>query len=236
MRNKDGYTVIFIDGRPYAVSLPTGGKTQEDRNNDWDHALDAGCRLNCKGVYSWCLELRGEWQHTIRGNLSDRYWYEGINTDRYQDSGFRPVLTPLDPNTLAPDSNAYQGMDGLEVELGSITIEEEPYRIITGNTADGKPIKWAVFGGKLIAVDNLATGVSWNDLNALGYVPVRHSILALVRTLASATSHLDYEIIAEADNGVAIRSEDGQIYTISVQQDDHLEGEVVRCWDDEDDF
>ena len=204
MRNKDGYTVIFIDGRPYAVSLPTGGKTQEDRNNDWDHALDAGCRLNCKGVYSWCLELRGEWQHTIRGNLSDRYWYEGINTDRYQDSGFRP--------------------------------EEEPYRIITGNTADGKPIKWAVFGGKLIAVDNLATGVSWNDLNALGYVPVRHSILALVRTLASATSHLDYEIIAEADNGVAIRSEDGQIYTISVQEDDHLEGEVVRCWDDEDDF
>lgn len=139
---------IYVRGEPLVVTLPTGGCV----GNDWDSALDAGCDLHCKDPFSWCLEC-GE----VRGGTNPRHWEYNHPALVHSTVGFRPVLTPWDPNAKFPKI-----MNGQTVRLGFVEGSWDDFRITDKDT--GVPADCGVYNGKLIALDNWFTRVSWDSL------------------------------------------------------------------------
>ena len=161
---------ITIDGQLFGIRLPFGGAMKDDRNNEWDRALDAGCRLKWGQQYSWCLERPDTAYHVIRGGETARHWGLLHSSCRGSSVGFRPVLIPLDPTTSDPDLSIFAGRDGETIELGSASDTNEDFHI--GNTEEGPSIKWGVFDGKLIALTVLTSRVSWTTLSKSGFCPL----------------------------------------------------------------
>lgn len=164
--------IITIDDKKYGIRLPYGGRSEADRNNEWDRAIDAGCQLDWESRYSWCLERVGVPYRVIRGGNTDRHWGSIVSSYCGPSIGFRPVLVPLNPSTMEPDYSLYAGRDGQTIELGTfaydhnsnIVIDDTSWGIDTGRT-----VEWAIFDGKLISTRVLETDITWNDLDKMGF-------------------------------------------------------------------
>lgn len=157
--------IFKIDGRDYAVSLPTGGLSETDKENEFDQALKAGCQLDLSKS-SWCWEALEDGTQLLRG-ISDLDRGSAPVKTASPTIGFRPVLVPLVDDAPVFDDTVYAGKDGKTVKLGSLRVKDGDITI--ENTKKGTPIEWGVFGGKLIALTNLVDGVTYEELARMGY-------------------------------------------------------------------
>lgn len=157
--------ILRIDGRDYAVSLPTGGLSESDKENEFDQALKAGCKMNLT-QHCWCWETLKHGFQLLRGSVAnDRYCTPTLL--KISHIGFRPVMMPLMEDSHTFDNTVYAGMDGQTVKLGSLRVEDGDISI--EDTKNGTPIEWGVFEGKLIALNTLVDEVSYEDLSKMGY-------------------------------------------------------------------
>lgn len=196
-KNIPGLT--YIDGRPYLVRLPISGHC---RPGCWGKSWEALVRLldgndslfHWKGIESWCQELAETKTRSFiccGGMLYGMAWSRVQADTRREDIGFRPVLVPLDPETLEPDPDAWSGikdgekiflgtlyMDGLSVPAretlyGHWTItnyrEHAKLKIADSHPTPEKQICFIKFKGMLWADRNLLNMVSWSDLYAQGF-------------------------------------------------------------------
>lgn len=140
MNEKSQNNITFIDGFPYAVCLPHGGTKSRSEESEFSALMrGAGDRdMNCQ-MASWC-------SNTFNGTLFDEeeavFWdaagyvtqhdgkAENWSVDRPNKRsyglGFRPVLVPLDKDTLKPDPSRFKGLaDGSVVQLGTLYMNEK---------------------------------------------------------------------------------------------------------------
>lgn len=180
--------LTYIDGKPYRVHLPKGGNRLAGL--DWDRIIifldGSDERFHWKGIASWCIEpdvCRGETLYGCGGAHQP-----GVKSETI---GFRPVLTPLDPETMAPDRNAWSGIeDGEIITFGSLYMggkavsvrkefTNEPVltayvpgtRLTVGDSVPDpqKQIGFIKFKGEFWANQNLLNCISWRDLQRQGF-------------------------------------------------------------------
>ena len=190
-------TPVMIDGRPYAVRLPTGGTFHGDLS-EWDSMLDIlgekNSALHSKNILSWCQDTARDAPNcrVYRGQLSARHWNNTYHDRAYPHVGYRPVLEPLSPETLKPDPSLLSDIpDGSILTMGSFSVNGVPkplpkepfwcgdipaYRdhavFSIGDThPDARnQLRFIKCGGLLWCDRNLMTGMSWDVLSALGLV------------------------------------------------------------------
>lgn len=132
--------ITFIDGMPYAVCLPDGGKQGQAEQSEFATLMrGAGLTdMHCM-MRSWCSN---RFVGTVLNEEEGFYWdaagivthYDGRkenwNVDR-SDSysyglGFRPVLVPLDPDTLKPAPDRFGDLlNGSLVQLGTLYMDDK---------------------------------------------------------------------------------------------------------------
>lgn len=181
--------IIYLEDHPYELTLPTGGKTVSEVS-DWDAILDSDCELNIerngKYIASWCLDKVSfdNEKYVVRGRELLRRWEYNDETVRSFDIGYRPMLVPLNPETLLFDPSCYKCENGTVIFLGFLVVNGKGitrpsnYEYRMGDKVEIKDtviekgyfIKWCVYNGKLIAVDNLMVNVSRRQLVNLGLV------------------------------------------------------------------
>lgn len=189
--------ICFINGQPYMVSLPTGGKHKNDHNSQWDDLInflgeDCNDIFHWKDMCTWCQEKVIQNAPVIRGYFSARLWRNYSAYFRYVSLGFRPVLTPLDADTLKPDPSLLEDIpDGRVFALaslymngkviknptnptdkGNVSDYMEGATLILGNR-DSDPANWiyVIKHGDLLWVDrNILKSISWDDLKGQGFV------------------------------------------------------------------
>lgn len=195
--NRFNYTPSWIDGKAYAVCLPTGG-SNDGAGNMWDQAAellaDRGGIPNCWHISSICQDAPQQLKtHRVtRGFYSDSYWYCSLPDERSSTDGFRPVLIPLDPETFEPAPGSIAHIeDGDRFVLGTLYMEGIPLPnpksptfagdipdYIPGaslhiGSANEDPANWFQVikcGDFLLADRILLKNISWNDLNTQGLV------------------------------------------------------------------
>ena len=191
------YTPVKIDGRPYAVRLPTGG-AWHGAPSEWDSMLDTlgekNHALHVKNILSWCQDTARDHPdcRVYRGQLSARHWNNTYHYRAYPHVGYRPVLEPLSPATLKPDPSILSGIpDGCVLTMGSFSVNGIPrplpqdpvwcgdipqYRdhavLSIGDTAPDvrNQLRFIKCGGLLWCDRNLMTGMSWDVLSDAGLV------------------------------------------------------------------
>lgn len=188
--------VCYVNGQPYLVSLPRGGKDENDRNNPWDdliNFLGENCNdiFHWENTFSWCQEDGGYLCRAVRGYYSARNWSYINATSRYVDVGFRPVLVPLDFDTMRPDPSLLEGIpDGSRFAFASLymdgTAVPEPHNPeVRGDIADyvsnatiflgdrdKDPKNWlhVIKHKDLLWVDrNILRSISWKELKIQGF-------------------------------------------------------------------
>ncbi len=196
MAQRRTYTPTYIDGKPYAVMLPTGGRVYFDTAGQWDSMIKAcektGQSFHYHSIFSWCQNTHGALSRVVRGcNLID-HWNQFEASDVKEYLGFRPILVPLNAETLQPDSSALSTYeDGATISMGSLYMDGElqanpqtptlegdipdyiPGSRISIRDTDRFPnnqIQWIKVGDFLIADRNLLKNISWNDLDRNGLV------------------------------------------------------------------
>lgn len=191
------YTPVMIDGRPYAVRLPTGGSFHGEPS-EWDGMLDTlgekAPALHSKNILSWCQDTARDHPdcRVYRGQLSARHWNNTYHYRAYPHVGYRPVLEPLDPDTLQPEPSLLSDiLDGSILTMGSFFVNgvprplpQEPfwcgdipqYRdhavLSIGDTHPDtrNRLRFIKCGGLLWCDRNLMTGMSWDVLLDSGLV------------------------------------------------------------------
>lgn len=196
-KNISGLT--YIDGRPYQVRLPISGHCGPScRGKSWEalvRLLDGNDAIfHWKGIESWCQELTESKTQSFvccGGTLYGMDWRPVQADTRREDIGFRPVLVPLDPETLEPDPDAWPGIkDGEKLFLGTLYMdgfsvpareslcghwtitnyrEHAKLKIADSHPTPEKQICFIKFKGMLWADRNLLNMISWNDLYAQGF-------------------------------------------------------------------
>ena len=188
--------ICYINGQPYMVFLPTGGKTERDRSNQWDEMInflgeDCSHILHWDYIFSWCQEEASLSSHAIRGYHSARLWLHSSASGRSGYVGFRPVLTPLDTDTLKPDPSLLEDipdgrvfslaslyMDGKVVKNPERPVEEGdipdyiPGAKITLGNRDPDKTNWLYvikYKDLLWADRNILKNISWDDLKQQGF-------------------------------------------------------------------
>lgn len=191
--------LTYIDGRPYLVRLPISGHCRPScRGKSWEGLVqlldgnDAICHW--KGIESWCQELAETKTQSFIccGGMLYGMARNRVQADtRREDIGFRPVLVPLNPETLEQDPDAWPGIkDGEKIFLGtlymdglSVPARESLYghwaitnyqkhaklEIADSHPTPEKQICFIKFRGMLWADRNLLNMISWNDLCAQGF-------------------------------------------------------------------
>lgn len=99
-----------------------------------------------------------------------KQWHKSEYKAQYIDSfsGFRPVLIPLDSN-LNPDFRIFSGQNGMLTEGGTFYTGDSllPWMNVekqfVGDT-NGPPLRWFIYHGMLISVDNLCNARANEDL------------------------------------------------------------------------
>lgn len=184
--------IIYLNEKPFELTLPTGGNAPEVSvtENEWDRVLVSGCYFNsdmngvCVG--SWCHErpIASPTDYVVRGRFTPGNWGYDYDDTQSVMIGYRPVLLPLDADTLQFDSTLLQYLNGSTVRMGVFAVNDKvltaPYNyvyqvgdvvVLRGDIGyKDKAIEWAVFDGKLISVYNLMVNVSRNQLIELGLV------------------------------------------------------------------
>lgn len=182
--------MCWINGQPYSVGLPTGGKSKTDCKNQWDDFiafLGGDCNeLHWYQQYSLCQELIKGPFRPIRGHFSAKFWNYLSVTSYAPNAGFRPVFTPLDSQTLKPDLSLLEDIqDGERFALASLYIDGEPVdlsgnhgpkynssdNIVLGDR-DANKNNWlyVIKYKDLLWTDrNILTHISWSDLKIEGF-------------------------------------------------------------------
>lgn len=185
----------MIDGQPYAVRLPTGGAFR-GAANEWDAMLDILGEKNqvyhSKNILSWCQDTDAEDPdcRVYRGQLTRRHWNSTHSYTTYPHIGYRPVLEPLDPETLLPKPERIKDIrDASVLVMGTFYVNgiardlpQDPFwcgdvpeyrnhMILAIGDTDPNPKKQLHFikcGGLLWCDRNLITNVSWDTLDSFG--------------------------------------------------------------------
>jgi len=219
------YTPVMIDGQPYAVRLPTGG-SYHGAASEWDTMLNTLGEKNpvyhSKNILSWCQDeaVDSPGCRVYRGQLSARHWNNTYSFRAYPHVGYRPILEPLDPETLLPDPSRLGRIpDGSVLPMGTFYINgiaqvlpQEPFwcgdvpeyrnqMLLSIGDTDTNPKKQLHFikCGRLLWCDrNLITNISWDTLNAFGLThggeepPLKKDPLAKI--IAESQSALQHPI------------------------------------------
>jgi len=188
------YSPTYIDNRPYGVTIPTV--------EQWNAVLDVTGHFSSfdkffhtKSCFSWCQDdypASPKSRH-IRGSENPR----GVmiyNAKSHTDFiGFRPVLIPLNPDTLQPDASILDRIpDGVVLGLGSLYINgksvptmypgndyakntpvfEQQTMVQLGDSALDlySQIQFVKCSNFLIADRNILRNISWEDLDNYGLV------------------------------------------------------------------
>lgn len=179
--------VITIDGKQYGIRLLTGGiNSSENNKNEWDLLMDAFNEdnelLNWYGMCSWCQDkvygLNSE--RVLRGWYSARYGSYHYASYAPANSGFRPVLEPIDRSelesildgtimqlgTLYMDGKALKNPKNPVIE-GDITRYISGLRLKIGDSSSNTEelIRWVKWNGLLVADRNILRDATWNQLN-----------------------------------------------------------------------
>lgn len=133
---------VTIDGKPYILSLPTGGRKKQRREpNDWDtvvsiHDVNASAdtedggicdALHCRSTVSWCRDILPGIPPFHPTRAGDYYWSATSPLCRKFNTGYRPILRPLNPETMDPDPSLLSDIpDGTVLALGSLYMDETP--------------------------------------------------------------------------------------------------------------
>ena len=182
--------ITYIDGNPYSVRLLMVG-TRPGVPNEWDSLLDDlgedDGLLHWNQMFFWGQETDKQFSayHANRRYYSARYWHITTASYRSVGLGFRPVLEPLDPDTLTSDK------DGKVIRLGSLYMDGKALpnpkhptwngdipdyidgaELRIGDSAQDPDhqIRWIQWRGILVSDRVLLKRVSWNDLNVQGLV------------------------------------------------------------------
>lgn len=143
MQKNSMNNITYIDGMPYAVCLPDGGKQRQAEQSEFATLIrGAGLTdMHCM-MRSWCSN---RFVGTVLNEEEGFYWdgagfvthYDGRQenwsvdrSDSYSYGlGFRPVLVPLDPNTLLPAPGRFGDLlDGSLVQLGTLYMDDKALR------------------------------------------------------------------------------------------------------------
>jgi len=191
--NNSPSPITYIDGQPFHVRLLAGG-THPGAENEWDRFKAASGHNNdlihYDQMYSWCLDVPN-------GNPSSRVgqgatWTYDTASSESPCMGFRPVLEPLDPDTLHPCSNRFQYIqEGSRIQMGALYMDDQPQctpldptstgdipdykaeaslRIGDSTLDSSKHIRWIKWGDLFVCDRNLVKNISWDDLNRQGLV------------------------------------------------------------------
>ncbi len=202
-------SLVFLNNQAYHVRVPSGAPSEERPVSDWDcilaHLEDTE-QLNWRYIWSWCQEAVGsdDPDRTLSEKLSppDHRLVRGcvrsnsssvahVNA-RGSHLGFRPILEPVNPETLEPDLDRWADLpDGESIPLCSLYIDDVPIYIPQAPTdegdipdytpgsrihlgwMDGDPAKHVHMikcGPIFVADRNLLKNVSWDDLNRNGLI------------------------------------------------------------------
>lgn len=188
--------ICWINGQPYLVSLPTGGKRDDSLDSQWDRMilfLGKQCNdiFHWHNMRSWCQDQYGPSYRVVRGFYSAGDWDIDEVNDRYSAIGFRPVLRPLDPDTLKPDASLLEDIpDGSRFALASLYLDGKLVDAPKKPTYEGDIANW-VFGKEITFGDrhknprywlhvikhrdllwldrNILKTISWKDLAVQGF-------------------------------------------------------------------
>ncbi len=188
---------ITINGQLFAVRLPTGG-AYHGAPSEWDSMLDILGEKNpafhSKNILSWCQDTASDAPdcRVYRGQLTARHWNNTYHYRSYPHVGYRPVLEPLDPDTLMPDASKLQDIkDGTILTMGSFYVNGMPVplpkdpvwcgdipqymenKTLTIGDSDADPknqLRFIKCGVLLWCDRNLMTDMSWDTLDAFGLV------------------------------------------------------------------
>lgn len=190
--------VTWIDGLPYLVRMPNGGRLKGDPS-EWDSIIDAigedDSLFHWKGVFSWCQEIRTFAdtlkKAVVRGGDSARCWFKHPVILEDKGVGFRPVLVPLSKDTLEPDDSAWSSLhDGERIQIGTLYLDDIPQQNPQDPVLDGdipeylsgsaiklgdsdndtnKQLHFIKAGNILIADRNILTNMTWDTLYAQGF-------------------------------------------------------------------
>ena len=188
--------ICYINGQPFMVTIPTGGKSENDRLNQWNKLInflgeESNDIFHWKGICSWCQERVLASTHAICGYHSARYWNWIDSSSRCAYLGFRPVLTPLNADTLKPDPSLLKDipngrvfalaslyMNGKVVKNPEIPIDDGDIpnyltgtKITLGNRdPDKKNWLYVIKYKDLLWTDrNILKNISWDDLKQQGF-------------------------------------------------------------------
>ena len=194
--SNDLYDPIYIDGDPYLVRIPTGGRSENSdyplnlTDNEWDSIMSdidgAGELLHAEKIPTICQESEGYLikeisirsgtpLSTLRGGRNDPNNWEAhicarITPQSHFYVGYRPVLVPLDPETLeiAPDQIT-DLEDGEIVTFGTLYMDGSAVPNPQNPQIDGDIREYSL-GAELHIGDsdkdpnNLIHWVKWNGL------------------------------------------------------------------------
>lgn len=181
--------ITIIDDKEYKVRLLTGGN-QEGVDNEWDTLMDAFQEnnelLHWKHIYSLCQE--NGYNLTLyrvrRGFSSARFWGCSYASRQGVFLGFRPVLEPLETDTLSTiiDGSILQFgtlyMDDVALANPKIPIWDGDIPDYVPNTMlqigdtssdEERQIRWVKWRNILVADRNILKNISWEKLNTFGF-------------------------------------------------------------------
>jgi len=202
--------VIFLKNKAYRVRIPTGHISQPEGKCEWDAILDAlgeeNSLLHWSGIWTWCQEpvrsVAAEENpigrflpvdhSALRGCTAPRGWNVASQDIRANYMGFRPILEPVDPETMTLDRARWADVPtGTGMPLGTLYMDDNPLTIPknpidTGDIPDyvpgaqlrigrtltdpDKQIRVIKCGDIFIADRVLIKNISWADLDRLGLV------------------------------------------------------------------
>ncbi len=157
---------------------------------------DANDLLHWRSMYSLCQDSPESPMNacTRRGYDSKRNWSSLPTSAQSDYTGFRPVLIPLDPVTLKPDSRQISNIpDNSVVRMGCLFMNEHPVDVPSNPSYDGDipdymrgaslrigqplfkglsqhTLHFVKCGGILICDRNLLKNISWDSLKKQGLV------------------------------------------------------------------
>lgn len=189
--------ICHINGQPYMVSVPTGGKSEDAKNNQWDELVnfigeDCNNLFHWDHIFSWCQEKIGS-DSVTRGYFLPRLWNYYTASTRSVIFGFRPVLTPLDPDTMQPDISLLEDIpDGRIFALASLYMNGKVVKnptnptdkgnipdyvegsMLTFGDRDPDPANWihVIKHKDLLWADrNILKNISWDNIQEQGFLP-----------------------------------------------------------------
>lgn len=189
---------VWIDGLPYLVRMPNGGKLEGDYS-EWDSIIDAigekDTLFHWKSMFSWCQEIYTFAdilkKAIVRGGDSARCWFKHSAIIEDTGVGFRPVLVPLNRVTLEPDDSVWDSLhDGECIQFGTLYLDDTPQqnpqnpvfggdipvylpgaaiRLGDSDKDTNKQLRFIKAGNILIADRNILTNMTWDTLYAQGF-------------------------------------------------------------------